>query len=159
VITNYRPCRQGVRKIGDIAPPFLISAQDGYEWSSSRHCRFTPREESPVPVCNGRLGGPQSRSGRCRVEENLALVRNRTSAAESFPHRYTDWAIPVLSIKSTVTCRGCCVTYNTSSDWMIGFIDTIFIHTTRHYRQIQRHCYSTHITVHCCTRTRILSLH
>jgi hypothetical protein len=27
---------------GGIAPPFLISALDGGEWSASRPCRFTP---------------------------------------------------------------------------------------------------------------------
>jgi hypothetical protein len=36
---------------GDIAPPFLTSALDGGEWSSSRPCRFTPREKSSVARC------------------------------------------------------------------------------------------------------------
>jgi hypothetical protein len=29
---------------GGIAPPFLISAQDGGEWSASRPCLFIPEE-------------------------------------------------------------------------------------------------------------------
>jgi hypothetical protein len=30
----------------DIAPPFLISALDGGEWSASRPCRFIPGERA-----------------------------------------------------------------------------------------------------------------
>jgi hypothetical protein len=32
---------------GSIAPPFIISALDGYEWSASRPGRFTPMETNP----------------------------------------------------------------------------------------------------------------
>jgi hypothetical protein len=48
---------------------FLTSALDGGEWSASRPCRFTSRE---IPL-DTRLGGPQSRFGRCGEEEILPL--------------------------------------------------------------------------------------
>jgi hypothetical protein len=46
----------------------LTSALDGGEWSASRPGHLTPRKEPLVPV--RRLGGPQSRSGRCGEEKN-----------------------------------------------------------------------------------------
>jgi hypothetical protein len=53
------------------APPFLISTQDGSEWSASRPGRFTPRNNRRRYQSDGRLGGPQSRFGRCGVKTNL----------------------------------------------------------------------------------------
>jgi hypothetical protein len=40
-LRNYA-ARQGRRGSGGIAPPFLIPAVDGGEWSASPNCRFTP---------------------------------------------------------------------------------------------------------------------
>jgi hypothetical protein len=51
---------------GGIAPPFLTSALAAGEWSDSRTGRFTPW----YPL-DGRLGGPQNRSGLCGEETNL----------------------------------------------------------------------------------------
>jgi hypothetical protein len=34
-----------------------------------------------------------------------------------------------------VTCRGWFVTYRRVLNWMIGFIDTVYIHTIRDYRK------------------------
>jgi hypothetical protein len=51
---------------GGIAPPFLTSGLGGGEWSTSRPGRFTPGEAPPVPI------GPQSLSGCCGEEKNLA---------------------------------------------------------------------------------------
>jgi hypothetical protein len=48
---------------GGIAPPFLTSELDGNEWSASCPGYFTPRW----------LGEPQSLSGLCGEEKNLAL--------------------------------------------------------------------------------------
>jgi hypothetical protein len=42
------------------------------------------------PVQDKDLGGTQSRSGRCGVEENLALTRNRTPAVQPVARLYTD---------------------------------------------------------------------
>jgi hypothetical protein len=57
-----------VCRSGGTAPPFLILALDGDEWSASRPRRFTPGERAPVPL-DRRLGGRQSQSGRCGVQE------------------------------------------------------------------------------------------
>jgi hypothetical protein len=49
------------------------------------------------------------------------------------------------------------VTYKTgfgSDDWIYC---TLYIHTVRDYRQLQRYRHYTHFPVHRCTRTRILS--
>jgi hypothetical protein len=48
-----------------------------------------PQGKSPLSPLHRRLGGPQTRSGRCELEKS-ALVRNGTSTAESLAHRYTD---------------------------------------------------------------------
>jgi hypothetical protein len=58
---------------------------------------------------------------------------------------------------NNVACRG--VTYKTGfglDDWIYC---TLHFHTLRDYRKLQLYRYSTHITVHHYTRTRILSLH
>jgi hypothetical protein len=41
-----------------------------------------------------RLGGSQSRSGRCGGEKNLSSSGIRTLAVQHVAHHYTDWAIP-----------------------------------------------------------------
>jgi hypothetical protein len=46
---------------------FLTSVLDGGDWSASRPGRFTHEERVPLYPMDGRLGGPQNRSGaRCR---------------------------------------------------------------------------------------------
>jgi hypothetical protein len=40
-------CHEDICASGGIAPPFLISALDGGEWSASRPCRFTSEETAP----------------------------------------------------------------------------------------------------------------
>jgi len=49
---------------------FLNSALDGDEWLTSRSGRFTLSKEPKNPL-NRKLGGPQSRSGRFKVEINF----------------------------------------------------------------------------------------
>jgi hypothetical protein len=49
-------------------------------------------------------------------------------------------------------------TYKTGLDWMIGFIDTLYIHNSG-LQAIQRYRYSTHFSVRRYTRTRVLGLH
>jgi hypothetical protein len=44
------------------------------------------------------------------------------------------------------------VIYRWVLDWMIWFIDTLYIQNLG-LQAIQRHCYSTHFTVHRCTHT------
>jgi len=41
----------------------LTSALDGGEWSASHPGHFTPQGKSPWYPLDGKLGGPQSRSG------------------------------------------------------------------------------------------------
>jgi hypothetical protein len=48
---------------------------------------------SPYPL-DRRLGGPQSRSGRCGEEKDLATAGNRTPILQPVAYRYSDWAIP-----------------------------------------------------------------
>jgi hypothetical protein len=67
---------------GGIAPPFLPLALDGDEWSSSRPRRFTPRPNRRLYPLSRKLGGPQSRSGHCGEEKNLARVGNETPPAQ-----------------------------------------------------------------------------
>jgi hypothetical protein len=52
---------------GYISLPFLTSVAYGGEWSAWRLCCFNPW----YPL-DRNLEGPQSRSGRCGEEENLA---------------------------------------------------------------------------------------
>jgi hypothetical protein len=72
---------------GGKAPPFLTSALEGGEWSSSCSCRCIRRGKSPGYSFDRRLGGPQSRCGRC-------TVGTLTRAVQPVARRYTDWAIP-----------------------------------------------------------------
>jgi hypothetical protein len=50
------------------------------------------------------------------------------------------------------------VTYKTGLDWMIGFINALYIHNSG-LQEIQHYRYSTYFPGHSCTRTRILSPH
>jgi hypothetical protein len=56
-----------------IAPPFLTSALDD-EWSASRPGCFIPKEGAGGYPLGRRLGGLQSRSGRCGIEKNFLPV-------------------------------------------------------------------------------------
>jgi recombinational DNA repair ATPase RecF len=38
---------------------------------------------------------------------------------------------------------GACETYRRVLDWMIGYIDTLYVHSTRNYRQLQGYRLST----------------
>jgi hypothetical protein len=58
---------------GGTAPLFLTLALDKGEWSATRPCCFTPQGKSPGYPLDRWLGGPQSQSGRCGDEKNLAL--------------------------------------------------------------------------------------
>jgi hypothetical protein len=52
------------------------------------------RWKRPRHPLNRKLGGLQSRSGRCEEEKSLASTGNWTPAAEPVARLYTDWAIP-----------------------------------------------------------------
>jgi hypothetical protein len=69
-VLNYILYHGDIRGSEDIAPPFLISALNDDDWSASRPGRFTPDGKPRFPLYR-RLGGPQSRSGRCGVENYL----------------------------------------------------------------------------------------
>jgi hypothetical protein len=97
---------------GGIALLFLTSILDGGDWWASCPGYFTPSKEPLYPL-DKRLGGPQSRSGRCGEEKfSSAYDGNRTPAVQPVTRCYTDWAIPaptfclvVIYIRySTNTC-------------------------------------------------------
>jgi hypothetical protein len=52
-----------------------------------------PRGNSPRNQLDRRLGGPQSRCGRCGEETNLARAGTRTPAVWPVARCYTDWGI------------------------------------------------------------------
>jgi hypothetical protein len=56
-----------------MAPPFLISALDGSEWSASGPCSFTPGERAPDTHWIGGWLGPRIWPGRCGGKKNRAL--------------------------------------------------------------------------------------
>jgi hypothetical protein len=53
---------------------FITSVVDGSEWSASLSSRFISLRKSPQCSLDNRLGGPQSRSGSCGVQNNLFLL-------------------------------------------------------------------------------------
>jgi hypothetical protein len=59
---------------GGTAPPFSTSALYGGEWSTSHPCCFAPRQKCHWHPSERRLGGPQSQSGCCGEEKNVALL-------------------------------------------------------------------------------------
>jgi hypothetical protein len=70
-----------------IAPSFMTSALDIGEWSASRTGRFTTGEDSRYPL-DGRLGGPQNRSGCYGEEKNIAPAGNSTPTVQPVARRY-----------------------------------------------------------------------
>jgi hypothetical protein len=52
-----------------------------------------PRRKRHQHLLDTRLGGPQSRSGGCGAEKNLASVENRTQAVQPIARHHTDRAI------------------------------------------------------------------
>jgi hypothetical protein len=53
-----------------------------------------PRRKNSLHPLDMRLGGPQSRSGRCGKGKKSWPFRNRTRTVQPVAHRCTDWAIP-----------------------------------------------------------------
>jgi hypothetical protein len=78
---------------GGIAPPFLTSALDGCELSTSHPGCLTPGESIPYPF-DKRLGGPQSQSEHGGEMKNLAPARNQTPVIQPVACCNTDRAIP-----------------------------------------------------------------
>jgi hypothetical protein len=70
-VLNCAVCHEDVLKSGGIASEFLASSLDGCGWSASRLGRFILQGKNPRYPLDRRLGGPQSRSGRCGLEKNL----------------------------------------------------------------------------------------
>jgi hypothetical protein len=70
-LINQAPRHEDAWESKGIAPPFLTPALDGSEWSTSRFGPFTPGGNRLRYPLYRRLGGPQSLSGRCGVQNNL----------------------------------------------------------------------------------------
>jgi hypothetical protein len=83
-LISYALCHADIRGSGNMDALSLTFALHGGEWPASRPCRFNHR----YPL-GRRLGGPQSRSGRCGEEKNLAL-----SVIEPWPSNPYPIAIP-----------------------------------------------------------------
>jgi hypothetical protein len=105
VKVNSCPCASLIRHnamkayggSGCIVLPFLTSALDGGEWSTSLPGRVTPGEIAPpLPGTHWIGGWVGPRTGLDVMEEkkNLALVGHRTPAVQ--PVACTDWDISVL---------------------------------------------------------------
>jgi hypothetical protein len=60
-----------------IAQPFLTSALDGGEWSTSRPGRFTPSERNPSTNWMGACVGPSAGLETVEKEKNLSTAVNR----------------------------------------------------------------------------------
>jgi hypothetical protein len=71
---------------GGIAPPFLISAPDGGEWSATRSDRFTPGERAPGTHWIGGWLGP--RAGLDAVEKIKILPLSGIEPRPSSPSLY-----------------------------------------------------------------------
>jgi hypothetical protein len=78
-----------------MAPPFLTSAIDGGEWSTSRPSRFPPRERAPGTHWTGGWVGPRAGPDAVEYGQISCLCRklNLCRPASS----YTDWALPIIS--------------------------------------------------------------
>jgi hypothetical protein len=81
-----------VRQCRYIAPPFLNSALDGGELSSSRSGLFNPGKLSAGTLWVGLILWTLRNGKKC-----LAPGNNRTPAVQLVDHCYTDWAISAPS--------------------------------------------------------------
>jgi hypothetical protein len=107
-----------------IAPPFLTWALAGGEWS------LYPRGSRPQYPLYNRLGGPQSRSGRCGEKKILPcwwLNPGRPA------RRYTDWAIPTHHVWQINKIVG--ETSSSSLIQVICMVTTVFeVLWSRHFQ-------------------------
>jgi hypothetical protein len=78
---NYAPCHADVWGSGGTSLPFLTSIPDGGECSCSRHGRFYPGEEPPVPI-GEKAGWAPERARTLWTEKSLALAGNRIPAVQ-----------------------------------------------------------------------------
>jgi hypothetical protein len=57
-----------------------------------------PQGRSPRYTWNMRLGGPESRYGRCGEKKNLTPAGNQTPDFQLIARRYSDWAIATSTL-------------------------------------------------------------
>jgi hypothetical protein len=88
-----------VKKYGGsrgIAPPFLISALGGGEWSASHLGRFTPWKITSVIYWIGGWVGPRAVMNPGEGKKSLASAGIRTPAVKPVTRCYTDWHIQLI---------------------------------------------------------------
>jgi hypothetical protein len=82
-LINEAPRHEDIWGSVGIAPPFLISALDGGQWSDSHPGLLIPHGKNPLNQLDRRLGGPQNQPGRCGEEQSLlSPADNRTPVAQ-----------------------------------------------------------------------------
>jgi hypothetical protein len=84
---------KGVCGSGSIAPPFLISALVGGEWSASRIFCFTPWETTLDTNWIGGWVGLKAGLDAVEKRTKFAPSGDRTPAVNPVPRRYANWAL------------------------------------------------------------------
>jgi hypothetical protein len=82
-LINLALCHEDMWGSGGIAPPFLISALHGGEWSYSRIDNFTHRKKSPRYPLGRRTGRSHHRSRCCEVKPYSCRESNPGRPARS----------------------------------------------------------------------------
>jgi hypothetical protein len=97
--SKQTPHHETVQGSRCMAPPLLMLALDGGEWSASCHGHFTSQGRAQYPL-NRRLGGHHSQSGHCGEEKNaLSQPGLEPYTCSSLPY-YLSYPSTIISIQS-----------------------------------------------------------
>jgi hypothetical protein len=119
----------------------LLDLDTRWRWVIS----FTPlslysRGKSPRYPLDERLGGPQSRSGRCGEENSFVPVGNWIPSVQSVTHSYPDWIIPTLG--------------GPTSSFNYILCATLFAHLVT----LSRFCFDNHVP-YCSGYRHLFNIH